>query len=68
MGIDAGLAYSAEAYVERAVAIAASAQLRDHLSERILANLHRLYDNEATYAAYAALLSSLASHAGKEGE
>jgi len=68
MGVDAGLAYSAEEYVHRALEIAASADLRTHLRERILASLHRLHDNDATYAAYAALFSSLSARAGEEVE
>ncbi len=68
MGIDAGLAYSAEDYVHRALEIAASTDLRTHLRERILASLDRLHDNDATYAAYAALFSSLAERAGEEVE
>jgi len=59
MGIDAGLAWTPEEYVERAVGIAREPRLRARLGEQIRASLHRLHRNDEVLAAYADLFSGL---------
>jgi predicted O-linked N-acetylglucosamine transferase (SPINDLY family) len=60
MGIDDGIAQSAEDYVDRAVRLARDPKAREDLSRRIAERSEVLYENEAVVAAMEAALTEAA--------
>jgi len=66
MGINDGLADTADDYVARAVEIAGNADLRMALSRRILDRLPCLHQNEHVFSAYADLFRSIGGSTARE--